>query len=175
MQLELHSLLSPPNTPFSLLLLFTLFYPLRCSLENLAQFIQLTQAGLSVDVPEGDYDALVDVMHHLLAVSDRLPTTDGMFDPLNQTIELLKTYQEEMPEVVYQQLEVRMVVFVFFSFSSFSSPSLSPSPSLPPSFSLPPSLPLSLPPSLSLSLCFLFSPIFCLCRHFNPISFSLHF
>ena len=59
-----------------------------------------------MEVQEGDYDTLVGVMHHLLAVRDRLPSTDGMFEPLNQTIELLKTYHEEMPEVVYQQLEV---------------------------------------------------------------------
>lgn len=59
-----------------------------------------------MDVPEGDYDTLVGVMHHLLAVRDRQPTTDGMFEPLNQTIELLKTYHEEMPELVHQQLEV---------------------------------------------------------------------
>lgn len=61
-----------------------------------------------MDVPEGDYDTLVGVMHHLLAVKDRQPTTDGMFEPLNQTIELLKTYQEDMPEQVYQQLEVSL-------------------------------------------------------------------
>ena len=59
-----------------------------------------------MDVPEGEYDTLVVVMHHLLAVRDRQPNTDGMFEPLNQTIELLKTYHEEMPEQVYQQLEV---------------------------------------------------------------------
>ena len=76
------------------------------SLNDLSKFIQDTSGGLSVDVPEGDYDSLVGVMHHLLAVKDRQPTTDGMFEPLNQTIELLKTYHEEMPELVYQQLEV---------------------------------------------------------------------
>ena len=72
----------------------------------------MTRAGLEVEVPEGDYDTLVGVMHHLLAVKDRLPTTDGMFEPLNQTIELLKTYEEEMPELVYQQLEVCMCVCI---------------------------------------------------------------
>lgn len=80
------------------------------SLNDLAEFIKVTSGGLSVDVPEGDYDTLVGVMHHLLAVKDRQPTTDGMFEPLNETIELLKTYQEEMPEQVYQQLEVNSLV-----------------------------------------------------------------
>ena len=45
-------------------------------------------------------------MHHLLAMKDRQPKTDGMFEPLKQTIELLKTYGQEMPDEVYQQLEV---------------------------------------------------------------------
>ena len=29
-----------------------------------------------------------------------------MFEPLKQTIELLKTYDQEMPDIVYKQLEV---------------------------------------------------------------------
>ena len=84
------------------------FYLLHThSLNDLAEFIKVASGGLSVDVPEGDYNTLVGVMHHLLAVKDRQPNTDGMFEPLNQTIELLKTYHEEMPEQVYQQLEVQ--------------------------------------------------------------------
>ena len=82
------------------------------SLNDLSEFIKVTSSGLSVEVPEGDYDSLVGVMHHLLAVKDRQPTTDGMFEPLNQAIELLKTYHEEMPELVYQQLEVSVCVCV---------------------------------------------------------------
>ena len=79
-----------------------------CSLNDLEEFIKVTRGGLSVEVPEGEYETLVSVMHHLLAVRDRQPSTDGMFEPLNQTIELLKTFHEEMPELVYQQLEVSM-------------------------------------------------------------------
>ena len=45
-------------------------------------------------------------MHHLLAIKDRQLNTDGMFEPLKQTIELLKAYGQEMPDEVYQQLEV---------------------------------------------------------------------
>ena len=66
----------------------------------------MTSSGLSVTVEEGDYDSLVGVMKHLLAVKDRQPNTDGMFEPLKQTIELLKNYGEETSEEVYQQLEV---------------------------------------------------------------------
>lgn len=55
-------------------------------------------------MPEGDFGGLVDVMGYILAVKDRLTATDGMFDPIKQTIELLKAYNHEMPEKVYAQL-----------------------------------------------------------------------
>ena len=41
----------------------------------------------------------------LQKVKDRLPTTDNMFEPLKQYIELLKSYDYEMPETVFVQLE----------------------------------------------------------------------
>ena len=44
-------------------------------------------------------------MGHLVAVKDRQATTDDMFEPLKQTIELLKTYEQEMPEEVHMQLQ----------------------------------------------------------------------
>lgn len=45
-------------------------------------------------------------MGHLMAVKDRQATTDEMFEPLKQTIELLKTYGQELPEEVHLQLQV---------------------------------------------------------------------
>ncbi len=39
-------------------------------------------------------------MGHLMKVKDRTSNTDEMFEPLKQTIELLKTYDQEMPEEV---------------------------------------------------------------------------
>ena len=59
-----------------------------------------------------DYDGLVDVMCHLIAIKDRQETTDIMFEPLKQTIELLSTYSQEMSEEVHQLLEVRMHLIV---------------------------------------------------------------
>ncbi len=76
------------------------------SLNNLSQFIQTTAAGLNVEVEEGDYKKLVGVMVHLLAVKDRQANTDGMFEPLKETVELLSSYTQETPEDVVQQLEV---------------------------------------------------------------------
>ncbi|XP_077869744.1 dynein beta chain, ciliary-like [Saccoglossus kowalevskii] len=75
------------------------------SLSDLQDFIKLADSGLTKSVEEGDYDGLVEVMGHLMAVKDRQATTDEMFEPLKQTIELLKTYDQEMPEEVHTQLQ----------------------------------------------------------------------
>nr|XP_004569740.1 dynein heavy chain 9, axonemal [Maylandia zebra] len=75
------------------------------SLLDLEKFITVVQAGLSQQVEEGDYDGLVEVMGNLLAVKERQNTTDTMFEPLQQTIALLKEYEQELPDVVYKQLE----------------------------------------------------------------------
>ncbi|KAL0984038.1 hypothetical protein UPYG_G00136240 [Umbra pygmaea] len=75
------------------------------SLSDLAEFISVTEAGLSSRVVEGDYDGLVGVMGHLLAVKERQGVTDVMFEPLQHTITLLKTYEQELPDVVYKQLK----------------------------------------------------------------------
>jgi dynein heavy chain len=78
-------------------------------LKELASFIKVTDNALQREVEEGDYDGLVFVMGNLQAVRDRQPATDEMFEPLKQTIELLKTYDQEMPEEVHQQLQVGVV------------------------------------------------------------------
>uniref|UniRef100_A0A8D0H5U7 Dynein axonemal heavy chain 17 n=1 Tax=Sphenodon punctatus TaxID=8508 RepID=A0A8D0H5U7_SPHPU len=74
------------------------------SLQELASFMKEANAGLTKPVKEGDYDGLVEVMGHLMQVRDRQATTDHMFEPLKQTIELLKIYGEEMPEEIHMQL-----------------------------------------------------------------------
>lgn len=66
----------------------------------------MVEAGLSQKVEKGDYTGLVEVMGHLLAVKERQDTTDAMFEPLQNTIALLKVYEQELPDVVYKQLEV---------------------------------------------------------------------
>lgn len=76
------------------------------SLADLDEFIKTAEKGLSQKVEAGDYNGLVEIMGHLLAVKERHGITDTMFEPLKQTIELLKTYEQPLPEEVYQQLEV---------------------------------------------------------------------
>lgn len=72
----------------------------------MAEFIKTTDSGLGKQVEEGDYAGLVGCMGYLFAVKERQAVTDEMFDPLKQTIELLKTYEQEMPEEVHLQLQV---------------------------------------------------------------------
>lgn len=49
---------------------------------------------------------MVEVMGHLATLKERQSSTDDMFEPLKQTIELLKSYEQELPETVFKQLEV---------------------------------------------------------------------
>ncbi|XP_040604010.1 dynein heavy chain 17, axonemal [Mesocricetus auratus] len=75
------------------------------SLADLESFMTVTRSGLKKPLKEGDYDGLVEVMGHLMKVKERQVATDGMFEPLKQTIELLKTYGEEMPEETHLKLQ----------------------------------------------------------------------
>ncbi|BHF75205.1 Dynein heavy chain 9, axonemal [Sparganum proliferum] len=75
------------------------------SLKELAEFIQVTSKGLEDEVEPGDYEHLVSTMGFLGGMKERQAATDEMFEPLQQTIELLKTYQHQMPDEVHRQLE----------------------------------------------------------------------
>ncbi|XP_075025374.1 dynein axonemal heavy chain 17 [Calonectris borealis] len=74
------------------------------SLQELQDFIQEANTGLSKPLEEGDYDGLVEVMGHLMRVKERQTVTDSMFEPLKETVALLSTYGEEMPEEIHLQL-----------------------------------------------------------------------
>ncbi|XP_063312141.1 dynein axonemal heavy chain 9 [Pelobates fuscus] len=75
------------------------------SLSDLEEFIKVAERGLSMQLKEGDYNGLVEIMGHLMAVKERQTSTDELFEPLKQTIELLKVYEQELPDEVYKQLE----------------------------------------------------------------------
>lgn len=57
-------------------------------------------------VIEGDYEVLVSVMGYLYNVKERQSTTDEMFQPLTDTIQLLKYYDMELSEEVNVLLQV---------------------------------------------------------------------
>jgi len=76
------------------------------SLKDLAAFIKEVDTELAKPLVEGDYDALVNVIGILYRMKDRQAATDEMFEPLKQAIELLKIYNQELPDEVYQHLQV---------------------------------------------------------------------
>lgn len=45
-----------------------------------------------------------------MAIKERQQTTDNIFDPLKQTIELLKSYGQEMSDEVHQLLQVHILI-----------------------------------------------------------------
>uniref|UniRef100_A0A2K6EEB1 Dynein axonemal heavy chain 9 n=1 Tax=Propithecus coquereli TaxID=379532 RepID=A0A2K6EEB1_PROCO len=75
------------------------------SLADLEVFIKNSENGLLKKVEKGDFRGLVEIMGHLMAVKERQSSTDEMFEPLKHTIELLKTYEQELPDTVFKQLE----------------------------------------------------------------------
>uniref|UniRef100_A0A4X2M213 AAA+ ATPase domain-containing protein n=1 Tax=Vombatus ursinus TaxID=29139 RepID=A0A4X2M213_VOMUR len=75
------------------------------SLTDLEEFIKVTNAGFCRELKEGDYNGLVEIMGHLMAVRNRQGATDELFDPLKATITLLESYGQKMPDHVYVLLE----------------------------------------------------------------------
>ncbi|XP_040845777.1 dynein heavy chain 17, axonemal isoform X2 [Ochotona curzoniae] len=75
------------------------------SLADLEAFMKVARTGLTKPLKEGDYDGLVEVMGHLMKVKERQVATDNLFEPLKQTIELLKSYGEELPEEIHLKLQ----------------------------------------------------------------------
>ncbi|NWU85052.1 DYH17 protein, partial [Onychorhynchus coronatus] len=88
----------------SLMLRHYLAHHVTSSLQELEDFIRESTTGLSKPLEEGDYDELVEVMGHLARVKERQAVTDIMFDPLKETVALLQSYGDEMPEQVHLQL-----------------------------------------------------------------------
>ncbi|MBN3294079.1 DYHC protein, partial [Polypterus senegalus] len=83
----------------------------NASVNELETFIQETEEGLAHKVTEGDYKGLIGIMGHLMAIRDRQVTTDEHFRPLKSTAELLKTYNQQLPDQVYAQLQIKQHEF----------------------------------------------------------------
>ncbi|XP_048056692.1 dynein axonemal heavy chain 11 isoform X1 [Megalobrama amblycephala] len=77
----------------------------NASVQELGSFIENTEIGLAKTVTDGDYAKLVDIMGHLMAIRDRQLSTEQQFKPLKATSNLLKTYNQQLPEHVYILLE----------------------------------------------------------------------
>jgi dynein heavy chain len=76
------------------------------SLKELDEFIKEKDIHLAKEVKEGDYTHLVHMMGQLGDVREKTTQYDGMFDPIKNKIELLKTYGQEVPDDVYEKLQV---------------------------------------------------------------------
>lgn len=70
------------------------------SLMDLSHFIRKADEGLLQTVKEKDYKGLVSIMAYLMQVKERAANTDEMFEPLQETIQLLKYYDMDIPEEV---------------------------------------------------------------------------
>lgn len=81
-------------------------------MSDLSKFIHEADEGLLQPIEEGDYNGLITVMGYLMNVKDRQASTDEMFEPIKETIELLKQYDQELPE------EVNVLLQVIFSLIS---------------------------------------------------------
>ncbi|XP_061653101.1 dynein axonemal heavy chain 11 [Phyllopteryx taeniolatus] len=75
------------------------------SVRELSTFVHDTAHGLSNKVSDGDYAGLVDIMGHLMAMRDKQINNEQHIKPLKSTAELLKTYDQQLPDCVYIQLE----------------------------------------------------------------------
>ena len=74
--------------------MFTNFLQKRLmdALTELHGFMSTIDAGLDVEVHEGDKDTLMSVMTHIRDVRKRMPTMDATFQPLRETVALLKAH-----------------------------------------------------------------------------------
>ena len=72
------------------------------------EFIKIKDVHLAKEVKEGDYNHLVQMMGNLGDVREKTNNYDTMFDPLKSKIELLKTYGQEVPDDVYEKLQVSL-------------------------------------------------------------------
>lgn len=79
------------------------------SLTDLSNFISEADEGMLQSVEEGDYHGLVTVMGYLMNVKERQEITDEMFEPLKETIQLLKYYDQDLPEEVNVFLQVNIM------------------------------------------------------------------
>ena len=61
-------------------------------LHSLEQFIEGANAGMSAEVADGDYESLVAVMKWLMAIRERAKRVDTLFEPLQETVELLRKH-----------------------------------------------------------------------------------
>lgn len=79
---------------------------MRSRILNLSVFIDNMTKALNKPLIKGDYDGLVAIIGALCKVKDKAVEADVMFEPIAQTIELLKEYGIEFGENILETLTV---------------------------------------------------------------------
>ncbi|CAF0866110.1 unnamed protein product, partial [Didymodactylos carnosus] len=74
-------------------------------LNELQSFIKDATTILQKEVKSGDITGLLEMMTFLSSVRDRQEFTDDMVEPINDTIEILKSYGYEVPQMIYAMLD----------------------------------------------------------------------
>jgi dynein heavy chain len=100
------------SEPSLLFTVYFLFYICENSLQELEDFITEADKGLLTPVEKGDYEALIQVMVYLYNVRERQATTDVMFEPIKEIMDMLKPYHVEFSEETYLKLQV-IIAFCF--------------------------------------------------------------
>ena len=74
------------------------------SLQDMSNFIEDSDKELAEEVEDGDYDNLIRVMRVLLSVREKQPMYDGIFEPMENTIKLLREFEVDIPEKSLQYM-----------------------------------------------------------------------
>lgn len=83
-------------------------------MKELKDFIAEAERSLMQPLDEGEYSNLVKIMSYLVNVRDRASDTEFMFEPLQEIVDLLLSYDIEFSEETYRLMQV-------FTCSWFSS------------------------------------------------------
>jgi dynein heavy chain, axonemal len=72
-------------------------------LQELEDFIVSSTAVLKMEATEEDFETLLKILSVITQIKEREVVTDNMFEPLKEVVALLKTYNEDFNEAVYNQ------------------------------------------------------------------------
>ena len=81
------------------------------SLTDLEEFIKTKDCNLKKEVKEGNYAHLIQMMSNLNDVRERTTKYDGLFEPVKYKIALLKSCEQDVPEDVYEKLQVSFYLY----------------------------------------------------------------
>ena len=74
------------------------------SLQDLEDFCEKATDILQMEVHKEDLEKLLQVLSIINQVEERKDYTDDMFEPLKETVTVLKEYNVEMPDKTMQQV-----------------------------------------------------------------------